>query len=103
MDLKNGTLLSTKSDRERQILYDIACMWYKKNGTNELIYKTERESETQKTNLQLLGGKREGTNQKIGIDMFTLLNIKWIIDKDLLYSTGNSTQYLVMIYMGKEF
>ena len=46
MDLKNGTLLSTKSDRERQILYDIACMWYKKNGTNELIYKTERESET---------------------------------------------------------
>ena len=24
------------------------------------------------------------------MDMFTLLNIKWIIDKDLLCSTGNS-------------
>jgi len=35
--------------------------------------------------------------------MFTLLNIKWITDKDLLYSTGNSIQYSVMIYTGKEF
>ena len=32
---------SSKSDRERQITYDIACMWNLKNGTNELIYKTE--------------------------------------------------------------
>ena len=103
MDLKNGTLLSSKSDRERQILYDIACMWYKKNGTNELIYKTERESETQKTNLQLLGGKREGTNQKIGIDTCTLLYIKQRTNKDLPYSTENFTQYSVITYMEKEF
>ena len=25
-----------------------------------------------------------------------------IINKDLLYSTGNSTQYSLMVYMGKE-
>ena len=32
--------------RERQISYDITYMWnLKKNGTNELIYKTEIESE----------------------------------------------------------
>ena len=30
--------------RERQILYDIAYMWNLKNGTDELIYKTEIES-----------------------------------------------------------
>ena len=59
MDLKNGTLLSTKSDRERQILYDIACMWYKKNGTNELIYKTEIELQVQKTNLWFTESKEE--------------------------------------------
>ena len=35
-------------------------------------------------------------------DMYTLLYIKQITNKDLLYSTGNSTQYSVMIYMGKE-
>ena len=31
-----------------------------------------------------------------------LLYIEKIINKDLLYSTGNSTQYSVIIYMGKE-
>ena len=35
--------------------------------------------------------------------MFTLLNIKWITDKDLPYSTENATQYSVMMYMGKQF
>ena len=35
----------SKSDRERQILHDITYMWNLKNGTNELIYKTERESQ----------------------------------------------------------
>ena len=34
----------SKLDRERQISYDIAYMWNLKNGTNELIYKTEIES-----------------------------------------------------------
>ena len=35
----------SKSDRKRQISYDIAYMWdLKKRGTNELIYKTEVES-----------------------------------------------------------
>ena len=32
----------SKSERERQISYDVAYMWnLKKNDTNELIYKTE--------------------------------------------------------------
>ena len=31
------------------------------------------------------------------------LYIKQIINKDLLYSTGNSTQYSEITYMGKEF
>ena len=29
------------------------------------------------------------------IDMYTLLYLKWITNKDLLYSTGNSAQYYV--------
>ena len=43
-----------------------------------------------------------GTNWEIGIDIYTLLYIKQITNKDLLYSTENSTQYSVMAYMGKE-
>ena len=34
--------------------------------------------------------------------MYTLLYIKQITKKDLLYSTGNYTQYLVITYNGKE-
>ena len=35
------------SDTKRQVLYDINYMWIlkKKQGTNELIYKTESESQ----------------------------------------------------------
>ena len=35
-----------KSDRETQIPYDITYMWNLKHDTKELIYKTERDSQT---------------------------------------------------------
>ena len=41
-------------------------------------------------------------NQEFGISRYTPLYIKQIINKALLYSTGNSTQYFVIAYMGKE-
>ena len=35
-----------ESYRERQVSYDIAYMWnLKRNGTNELVYKTEIEAQ----------------------------------------------------------
>ena len=37
----------------------------------------------------------EGTVKEFGIDMYTLLYLKWITNKDLLYSTENSAQYCV--------
>lgn len=49
------------------------------------------------------GGKAGGgINWRIGIDIYTLLYIKQRTNKDLLYSTENSTQYAVMAYMGKQ-
>ena len=75
----------------------------KKNDTNELINKTETDSQTQKTNLWLPKGKGgEGINYEVLINIYTLLYIKQIINKDLLYSIENSTQYSVITYMGKE-
>ena len=43
-----------------------------------------------------------GVNQETGINTYTLPYIKQIANKDLVYSTGNSTQYSVITYMGKE-
>ena len=45
MDLEMTILDEVKSDRERQIPYDITYVWNLKYDTNELIYKTEMDSE----------------------------------------------------------
>ena len=37
------------------------------------------------------------------MDMYTLLYLRWIIDKDLLHSTGTSAQCYVAAWMGGEF
>ena len=41
--------------------------------------------------------------REYGIDMYTLLYLKWITNKDLLFSTRNSTQCYVAAWMGGEF
>ena len=52
----------------------------KKNDTNELIYKTETDSQIQRTNLWLPGGRGGGgILREFGIDMYTLLYLKWNI------------------------
>ena len=38
------------------------------------------------------GGKDGGVVMEFGVDMYTLLYLKWVINKDRLYSTGNSAQ-----------
>ena len=48
------------------------------------------------------GGERV-IDWEFGIDMYTLLCLKWITNKDLLYSTGNSAQCYMVAWMGGEF
>ena len=50
----------SSSDRERKISYEVAYIWNLKNGTNELIDKTEIESQMSKINLRLPGEGRRG-------------------------------------------
>ena len=45
----------------------------------------------------------EGIVREFGMDTYTLLYLKWITDKDLLYNTGNSAQCYVAAWMGEEF
>ena len=57
-----------KQVRERQIPYDIIHVWnlILKNDTNEVIYKTEADSQISKTNLWLPKGKH-GIGDKLGV------------------------------------
>ena len=50
---------------QRKILYDITYMRNLKHYTNECIYKTEIDPQTQKTNLWLPKGK--GGRNKLGV------------------------------------
>ena len=59
-------------------------------------------------NLWLLGvgvgeGWGEGIIREFGVDMYTLLYLKWITNKVLLYCTGTSAQCYVAAWMGEEF
>ena len=92
----------SKSERERQIPHGITCMWNLKYGTNESMYKTETDSQTQRRELWLSRGRgweREGL--EFGISRCKLLYTGWI-NKVLLYSTGNYIQYPVISHNGKE-
>ena len=54
-------------------------------------------------NFWLLGEEcEEGIVREFGMDLYTLLYLKWIINKDLLTSTGNSAQYYVAAWMRGE-
>ena len=48
------------------------------------------------------GGKGSEMNWKIGTDIYTLLCIKQITNKNLLYRTGNSTGCSVVIQTGRK-
>ena len=77
----------------------------------KLIYNTEIDSQTQKTNLQLpkgiAGVGQEGISNEFGINIYTLIYVLYIYKKqknnrNLLYTTENYIQYLVITYNGKE-
>ena len=69
-----------------------------------LFTKQKQSHRCRKQTYGYQGGKAGvgGINWEIGIDIYTILYIKQITNKNLLYSTGNSTQYSVMTYMGIE-
>ena len=48
-------------------------------------------------------GIKGGIRWEIGTDISTLQYIKQVTNKNLRYSTGNSTQYPVMVYIRKEY
>ena len=51
----------------------------------------------------MVGRRRERIVREFGMDMYTLLHLKWITNKVLLCSRENSAQYYVAAWMGEEF
>ena len=67
----------SRSDREGEISYDILYVWnIKRNDTNQL---------TKQKDSQLPGGR---DSQGAWMDMYTLLYLKWITNKDLPTAQG---------------
>ena len=63
----------------------------KRDDTNEFNYKIERLTVSE-NKFMVAAGERCGTGivRGFGIDMYTLLYLKWISNKDVPYNTGNS-------------
>ena len=87
-----------KSDRERQISYDIAYMWNLKKMIQTSIFTKQKQTHRLREQLMVTRKKewRGRIDWEFGIDMYTLLYLKWITNMDVLYSTGNSAQYSVI-------
>ena len=62
-----------------------------------------QNKETHRLRKQTYGCGGEVIVRDFGMVMDTLLYLKWIINKDLLYSTGNSAQRYVAARMEGEF
>ena len=62
------------------------------------LFTTQKD--THRLRKQTYGCGEEGIVREFGKVMYILLCSKWITNKDLLYSTWNSTQYYVAVCMG---
>ena len=73
-------------------------MWNLKKMTQTNLFR--KQEQTHRLREQTYGYQGEGWGRGIdwefGIDIYTLLYLKYVINKDLLYSTGNFAQYSVI-------
>ena len=82
-----------KSDRKRQIIYDIIYMWNLKNLIQMNVYTKQKETQRQKNLWLKMGrGSQGGKIRSMGLTHYYTWN--------KLYSTGNYTQYILIIYRG---
>ena len=92
----------SKSERERQIPYDIIYMWNLKYGPNEHIYGTD--SHTQRTDLWLPRGSRrwEAKIRRLGLaDTHCYTQDGWTT-RSYCIAQGTIYQYPVINHKGKE-
>ena len=69
------------------------------------LFTKQRQTNRLRKQHTVMGGRSwegEGTDWEFGMAMYTLLCLKQITRKELLYSTGSAAQHSVISQMGKE-
>ena len=67
------------------------------------LFTKQKQTHRHRKKLMIIKGESGGgINQEFGINRYTLIYIKQITNKDLLYDTGSYIQYFVIAYKGKE-
>ena len=93
-----------KSVREGEILWNPNMWNLSINDTNEVTKQEETHKLREWTyDYWQRGGIVEGIVTEFVMDMYTLLCLEWITNKDLLYCTRNSAKYYVTAWMGGKF
>ena len=62
-----------------------------------------KQKETHRLRKRTYGCQGEGKVREFGMVMYVLLYLKWITNRDLLYSTWNFAQYYVAVWMEGRF
>ena len=91
--------IEVKLDSERQTSYDI-YMWNLKKGYKGNFFLIETDSQTLKNVWSPKGTGWGGVDWGFGIAIRTLRCMEWLAN--LLYSTKNTIQYSVIIYVRKK-
>jgi len=98
MDLESVTM-SEVSQTEKE-KYDIPYMWNLKRNDRNQLTKQKEILRLREWSCCYRGGWGEEIVGEFRMNMYTLLCLKWIANKDLLCSTGNSAQCCVMTWTG---
>ena len=79
-----------KSERERQIPYDITYIWNLIHSTNERFHRKENHGYGEQTCGCQGGGGGSGMHCESGVNRCKILPLEWISKEILLYHTENS-------------
>ena len=110
MDGPRIVMLSEVSQREEQYGMTSLICGIQKEMVQMNLQSGNRLSLREQTYACQGQGLGKETVREFGMDMYsihidghTLLYLKWITNKHLLYSTGNSAQRYLVTWMGEEF
>ena len=96
-----SVILSEVRQRQRNIIWHTLYVKFKKKVC-KWTHKTKRLTDLENERM-VVGGGGEGIVREFGKVMYTLLYSKWITNKDLLYSTWNSTKCYVPAWTGEGY
>ena len=83
-------------------MMSLICVILKKKHQKQNLFPKQRLTDTENKLMVKEGERWVRTNEDVGINIYILLYIKEITNKNLLYSTENYIQCFVITYKGKE-